>query len=61
MQQRNPLENKMTTFRITEFRVRTDIVVVGSHPEMADASNPHGELYGADDEIALERKEELCF
>ncbi len=46
MQQRNPLENEMTTFRITEFRVRTDIVVVGSDPEIADASNPRGELYG---------------
>jgi len=32
--------------RVTQFFARTDIVVVGSHPEMADFSNPRGHLYG---------------
>ena len=35
----------MTTNAIT-FGVRTDLVVVGTNPEMADMTNPRGELVG---------------
>jgi hypothetical protein len=30
----------------TYFHAMTDIVVIGTHPEIADADNPRGELFG---------------
>lgn len=32
--------------QVTQFFARTDIVVVGSDPEMADYTNPRGNIYG---------------
>lgn len=29
-----------------QFFAATDLCVVGSNPEMADVSNPHGNIYG---------------
>ena len=40
------MENAMQNKTFNQFYARTDVVVIGQNPEMADYDNPRGDLYG---------------
>jgi hypothetical protein len=41
----------------TTFFAATDLVVIGSNPEFADVSNPHGDLFGSTAYVVAEDAE----
>lgn len=43
-----------TNFKELNYFVRTDVAVIDTNPEMADMSNPRGEIYGDVDYIIAE-------